>query len=432
MNIITMNCTVKRQKNRPQRQIFGVCQSSEELFHRRCAQPSHEEDHHHQCHCHHHQSRCAELIHKARIRERRRRGDHGARPGQGIHHARRLPVHAPRLQRPGGARHLPPGGALAPGRRAWGSVSAVQVDADGKHIWAGDRCGANSCAGSDVDPIVKLAPDGQTVLAFGAGLILWPHGMDVDRQGNVWVTDARSATADELRKFPNAAGKGHTVVKFSPTGKVLMTLGKPGQPGAPPERFTEPNDVLVAPDGTIFVAESHESQTLDEAGPGAIGRISKFSSDGTFIKSWGSWGYGPGQFRGPHALAIDSQGRLFVSDRGNRRIQIFDQDGQHLATWYQFSRVSGLHIDAKDVLYAIDSESDDVYNPGWRKGMRVGSGRTGQVWFFTPEHMSKVPSGMGGYGSMGEGVTVDAQGNVFAGEVGAVRGLTKFIPRLQR
>jgi hypothetical protein len=103
-----------------------------------------------------------------------------------------------------------------------------------------------------------------------------------------------------------------------------------------------------------------------------------------------------------------------------------------LDTWYQFSRISGLYIDSKDVLYAIDSESDDNYNPGWRKGLRVGSAKTGEVWFFVPEHVSKRASGMGGNGAMGEGVTADAQGNVFGGEVGPVQGVTKFILRLKR
>jgi len=319
-----------------------------------------------------------------------------------------------------------------PNARKWGSVSAVNVDVDGKHIWAADRCGSNSCAGSDVDPIVKLDPDGKVVQSFGAGQILWPHGMDVDRQGNVWVADARSATPEELKQFPNSAKKGHTVLKFSPQGKLLMTLGTPGEAGDPPARFTEPNDVLVAPDGSIFVGEAHSAQFMDAPGPGAIGRISKFSPDGKFIKSWGTFGYGASQFRGPHSFAMDSRGRLFVADRGNRRIQIFDQDGKHLDTWYQFSRISGLYIDAKDVLYAIDSESDDNYNPGWRKGLRVGNARTGEVMYFVPEHVSKQASGMGGYGSMGEGVAADAQGNVIAGEVGPIQGLTKFIPRLKR
>ena len=323
-------------------------------------------------------------------------------------------------------------GTLPDGRK-WGSVSAIHVDADGKHIWAGDRCGTNSCAGSTVDPIVKLDPSGKVVASFGAGQIIWPHGMDVDRQGNVWIADARVATAAELKQFPNAAGKGNTVTKFSPQGKVLLVLGKPGEAGTPPTAFTEPNDVLVAPNGSIFVGESHNAQFEDKPdGPSAIGRISKFAPDGKFIKSWGTWGFGNGEFRGPHSLAMDSQGRLFVADRGNRRIQIFDQEGKHLATWYQFSRISGLYIDRNDVLYAIDSESDENYNPGWRKGLRVGSAKTGEVWYFTPEHVSKQPSGMGGFGSMGEGVAVDAAGNVYGGEVGPIQGITKFIPRLKK
>lgn len=320
---------------------------------------------------------------------------------------------------------------ILPDGRSWGSVSAVNVDVDGVHIWAGDRCGVNSCAESNVDPIVKLDPEGNVVQSFGAGLITWPHGMDVDREGNVWVADARAPNAGELERTPDAPLNGHQVVKFSPEGEVLLVLGTPGEAGHPPTHFTEPNDVLVAPDGNIFVGESHGAQFLDEPGPNAIGRITKWAPDGTFIKSWGTWGYEDGQFRAPHSLAMDSQGRLFVADRGNRRIQIFDQEGTHLDTWYQFSRISGLFIDQDDVLYAIDSESDDNYNPGgWRKGLRIGSASTGEVWYFIPEHVSERPSGMGGYGSMGEGVTADAQGNVIAGEVGPIQGLTKFVPRL--
>ena len=104
---------------------------------------------------------------------------------------------------------------------------------------------------------------------------------------------------------------------------------------------------------------------------------------------------------------------------------------QPLDQWFQFRR-SAVVYDRNDTLYAIDSESDDNYNPGWRKGLRVGSARTGEVWYFVPEHVTKNASGMGGYGSMGEGVPVDAQGNVYGGEVGPIQGLTKFVPRLKR
>lgn len=319
-----------------------------------------------------------------------------------------------------------------PDGRSWGSVSAVHIDNDGIHVWAGDRCGTNSCATSDVDPIVKLDPTGRVVASFGAGLMIWPHGIDVDSEGNVWIADARLANDRELGENPAASNRGSAVLKFSPTGELLMTLGTPGEMGDPPTHFTAPNDVLVAPNGNIYVAETHTAQYQEEKGPDAKSRISIFAPDGTFIKTFGEFGFEDGEFRSPHSLAMDSQGRLFVADRGNCRIQIFTQDGEHLDTWYQFSRISGLFIDrSNDMLYAIDSESDPNYNPGgWRKGLRVGSARTGEVYYFIPEHVSERASGMGGVGSMGEGVTVDKNGNVYAGEVGPVQGLTRFIPRL--
>ena len=317
-----------------------------------------------------------------------------------------------------------------PDGRSWGSVSAVNIDIDGINVWAGDRCGTNSCATSDVNPIVKLDPDGNVLTSFGAGLIIWPHGMDVDSEGNVWVVDARAANARELEENPWAAGKGHTVMKFSPEGELLMTLGTGGETGDPPTHLDAPNDVLIAHSGTIYVGDTDGAQFQDAAGPTSKSRISMFAPDGTFIKSFGEFGYEDGQFRSPHSLAMDSQGRLFVADRGNARIQIFSQDGKHLDTWYQFSRISGLFIDPNtDMLYAIDSESDDNYNPGWSKGLRVGNARTGEVLYFVPAHESSRPSGMGGVGSMGEGVTVDRNGVVYAGEVGPIQGMTKFVPR---
>jgi streptogramin lyase len=310
-----------------------------------------------------------------------------------------------------------------PDGRSWGSTSAVHVDRDGRHIWVAERCGANTCAGSTVAPILKFDPSGRVVTAFGAGMFIWPHGIHVDRDGNVWVTDARAATAEELQEFPDAKGKGHRIVKFSPQGQVLMTLGEAGEAGDPPSRLTEPNAVITAPNGDLFVAEGHIGQ-YPEATADSVARVAKFTRDGTFIKSWGRIGTAPGEFKTPHALAIDSQGRLLVADRGNDRIQIFDQAGTFIEEWKQFSRVSGFHILADDTLYAIDSESDPKRNAGWRKGIRIGSARTGEVKYFIPGHMTDTPEG-----AAGEGTTVDAEGNVYAAEV-TVKGLTKYIPRL--
>ena len=111
---------------------------------------------------------------------------------------------------------------------------------------------------------------------------------------------------------------GHQVVKFNANGDVLMKLGKTGVAGKEPGMFDQPNAVIVAPNGDIFVSEGHNIGTGNA-------RIQKFSKDGTFIKQWGSHGAAPGQFEMPHTLAFDSKGRLFVGDRGNDRIQVFDQ-----------------------------------------------------------------------------------------------------------
>jgi sugar lactone lactonase YvrE len=305
------------------------------------------------------------------------------------------------------------GWAKMPAGRTWGSTSAVDIDRDGKSIWVAERCGANSCEGSNLPSVLKFDASGNLVTSFGAGMLVFPHGIHVDRDGNVWVTDA-NASKDGKR--------GHQVIKFSPTGKVLLTLGKAGVAGNPPDLLTEPNDVITAPNGDIFVAEGHSGQNA-KAPPGTVARINKYSKDGKFIKSWGTLGSAPGEFRTPHALAFDSRGRLFVADRGNLRLQIFDQDGKFLEEWKQFSRISGLWIDRNDTLYAADSESSDTSNPGWKRGIRIGSARNGEVMFFIPDPQLK-PQGT----SAAEGVAVDAAGNIYGAEVGP-KALKRYVRR---
>ena len=231
-----------------------------------------------------------------------------------------------------------------PAGRTWGSTSAVDIDPDGTSIWVGERCGANSCAESDLDPILKFDKDGNLLTSFGAGMFIFPHGIHVDRQGNVWVTDAQGPRG----RGPAYEGKGHAVFKFNPDGELLLTLGRPGVAGdGSGPLLNEPNDVHVAPNGDIFVAEGHSGQGAT-ASWDTVARIVKFDRQGNIIKSWGSIGTAPGQFRTPHGLAMDSRGRLFVADRGNVRIQIFDQDGNFIDQWKQFSRLSGIYIDADD------------------------------------------------------------------------------------
>ena len=220
-----------------------------------------------------------------------------------------------------------------PEGRTWGSTSAVEIDRDGRSIWVGERCGANSCLDratgqmSSLPSILKFDASGKLVASFGQGMLIFPHGIHVDRDGNVWVTDGQDDAPQPTPAVPGAAAtrfgplpgstRGHQVFKFSPDGKLLLTLGKSGGAAAP-DYFYQPNDVLVAPNGDIFVSEGHG---------GANGRVLKFDRNGKFMTSFGSKGSGPTEMEHPHALAMDSRGRLFVGDRANNRIQIYDQGG---------------------------------------------------------------------------------------------------------
>ena len=290
--------------------------------------------------------------------------------------------------------------AKLPEGRKWGQVISADIDRDGKSVWVVERCGGTSCANSNLDPILKFDSSGNLVKSFGAGMIVRPHGLFIDKNNNVWVTDGDAEN-----------GKGDQVFEFSQDGKVLLTLGKAGVAGDGQDTFNKPSDVLVAPSGDIFVADGH--------GPGSNARIVKFSADGKFIKAWGKEGTGPGEFNNPHSLAMDFKGRLFVADRGNSRIQIFDQGGQFLEEWRQFGRPSGVFIDKNDVLYVADSESNMARNPGFRRGIRIGSVEDGKVTAFIPDPVLNPGQGLEpANGTAAEGVAADDAGNVYGAEVG--------------
>lgn len=306
-----------------------------------------------------------------------------------------------------------------PDGRVWGTTAGIDIDPIDGNIWAYERCGAANfgdgvpinCDSNPVDPIFKFDRNTGEVLAnFGGGLMVTPHGIHVDAEGNVWVSDFAG----------NAEGtKGHQVHKFSPDGELLMSLGTPGQPGTGPNQFNQPNDVITGPDGSIYVSDGHQGQgmTTNQAmeeglAAGATARILKFSPDGTFIKEWGQIGVRHGEFRTPHAMVFDAEGRLWVADRGNHRLEIFDQDGNYLESRYAYGRISGLFI--KDgMVYAIDSESSPTNHPNWRNGVRIGPVDGDYVTAFIPpfERESRVYQG-----TAGEGVAVDADGNVYAAE----------------
>lgn len=294
------------------------------------------------------------------------------------------------------------------GRKIGATVTLVP-DPDGVSMWVYDRCGDWACIGTDIEPIMKFDADGNFVKSFGAGLIVRSHGLHIDFEGNVWVTDDQGPDGVD----PRREGMGHQVHKFSSDGELLMSLGTPGVAGDGPNEFNRPSAVYVAPNGDIFVGDGH--------GGNSNSRVLKFSSDGTFIKAFGHRGTGPGEFESPHSLAIDSQGRLFVGDRGNSRIQIFDQEGNYLDEYTQFGRPSGIYIDANDLLYVADSQSqdEDHVELGWKEGIRIGSAVDGTVTAFIPD--------IDGEGSQ-EGVTADANGVVYGSLTGGM-ALRRYTPR---
>jgi streptogramin lyase len=288
-----------------------------------------------------------------------------------------------------------------PEGRKIGATFGLSIDRDGKSLWAFDRCAsADFCAGTNLNPIFKFDAGGKVLANFGAGMFASPHGLYADRDGNVWATD-----------FRDKDGKGHTVTKFSPDGKVLMTLGKAGVKGDGQDTFNAPSNVLVAPNGDIFVADGHGGDTN--------ARIVKLTKEGKFIKAWGKKGTGPGEFDTPHMLAMDSAGRLFVADRVNNRIQIFDQDGKFIDQWKQFGRPSGIYINKNDIIYVSDSQSDAKTNPGFGQGIRVGTVNDGKIVAYIPETKE--------LGAL-EGVAADDTGNIYAGYTNTMN-LRRFVKK---
>lgn len=306
-----------------------------------------------------------------------------------------------------------------PAGREWGTSAGIQVDPIDGHIWAYERCASGSaggpgvnCDSNAVDPVLKFNRNtGEIMTMLGAGVMVTPHGLHVDSEGNVWVTDFAG----------NADGtKGHQVHKFSPAGELLLSLGVAGQPGNAPGQFNQPNAVAIAPNGNIFVADGHSGQGMTTAAAvaegraaGQTGRIQKFTPEGTFIHQWGEIGVLHGEFRTPHALAFDSRGRLWVVDRGNHRLEIFDQDGNYLESRYAYGRISGIFITADDMVYAIDSESGPYNHVNWSNGVRIGHLDRDEIVGFIPP----FPADTRPYqGAAGEGIAVDWEGNVYAAE----------------
>ena len=319
---------------------------------------------------------------------------------------------------PNPAPHVTRNWGQLPAGRKWGTSAGIDIDPKDGNIWAYERCGAGTAGGGPVgcdntplDPVFKFDRHTGAVLAnIGKGVMVTPHGISVDKDGNVWIADFANNKAET---------KGQQVHKFSPKGEKLLSLGIAGKAGNADGQFNQPNDVVVGPDGSIYVSDGHDAQGMITAAQiadglkrGATSRISKFTKDGKFIKSWGSIGVKHGEFRTPHALMFDAKGRLWVADRGNHRIEIFDQEGKYLESRYSFSRPSGFFIKG-NTLYVIDSESAPLSHPNWHDGVRIGPVDEDRVTGYIPpfDREDRLQQG-----TAGEGVAVDADGNVFAAE----------------
>ena len=293
-------------------------------------------------------------------------------------------------------RRVEPYGEPPPGNNGeWAAVIGAEGGPDGR-LYVLHRCQGNSCVDRPEPPVVTLDPrTGRRLDTWGEGLMAFPHGLHVDHEGRLWVADVGRGDAPG----------GHLVRKFTAEGELLLTIGRSGVAGDTPGLLRQPTDVVTAPDGTIFIAEGHIKN-------GPHSRISKYSAEGEFIAHLGSTGQGHLQLSAPHALAIDTEGRLFIADRDNNRIMIWDQDGSYIDQWHQFGRPSGVYIDHTDTIYVADSESWGPDNPGWRKGIRIGSAKTGQVHYFLEDIESRDLAHSGA-----EGVGVDTFGNVYGGVV---------------
>jgi streptogramin lyase len=284
--------------------------------------------------------------------------------------------------------------AQLPSGVQWGQVIQVQPDAHG-NIWVFHR---------SEPPILEFDATGKFLKSFGAGMFVQAHGLTIDRDGNLWVTDAQGKD-----------GKGQQVFKMSPEGKILMTLGKAGVAGSGPDTFNGPCSVVTSANGDIFVADGHGGDTN--------ARVVKFSKDGKFLKEWGKKGSGPSEFDTLHSIVMDSKGRLFIADRGNNRIQIFNQNGKFLAQWKQFGRPSGLYISKNDTLYSVDSQSDEKTNPGVKRGIRIGSAKDGTVKSFIPDTSANPAI------ALAEGVSANATGDtIYAAGVSSM-ALHKFVKK---
>lgn len=281
-----------------------------------------------------------------------------------------------------------------PAAFTWEAVSGVFVDRD-DNVWMFTR---------SVPPVQVYSPEGKLIRAWGEDFIKTSHHMKIDHEGFVWLADIGL----------------HVVRKCTPSGQVVLTLGTVGQPGEDERHLDQPTDMAVLPSGDIFVSDGYGNN-----------RIVHFDSQGRFVKSWGKLGTGPGEFSIPHAIAADSQGRLYVADRNNVRVQVFDTQGNFLAEWRNIVTPWGFWISRDDAIWVCGSSPMPWYDfkvlgcpPKDQLFMRFDTtGRLQQLW--------TVPKAADGQERPGEcnwvhAMAIDSHGNLYCGDIMGKR-LQKFV-----
>jgi DNA-binding beta-propeller fold protein YncE len=309
----------------------------------------------------------------------------------------------------------------------WGEVIRVSIDRSG-NIWVFHRCfntvppGSATCIGQGAanPPILEFDPSGKLLTSFGVGLFAYPHAFTIDDDGNLWASDVNDKPTVLGMSAKNSDGvvMGQEVIKLSPAGKVLMMLGKEGVAGNGPDTFDRPTGVAIAPDGDIFVSDGHFPNAHDTA------RIVKFTKDGRFIKTWGHRGPEPGNFDEPHDIFIGgSLNRVYVADRKNSRIQVFDQDGNFIAAWTQFGQPSSVFVGKDDTLYTGVSFADPTAKKGELRGIMIGNANDGSLKAFIPDpgDLDKVERG-----TSASGIAADDTGTIYAADVGT-HNLRKYV-----
>jgi len=272
--------------------------------------------------------------------------------------------------------------AQLPQGMQWGVMSAVDIDSHGT-IYAFKRSEPGEKADAMSSMVMVLDSHGKFLRSWGEHTFSSAHGLRVLRDGFIWITDKT----------------GDQVFKFSPDGELLMTLGKKGVAGDnnSTDALNGPSDVVIGKNGDIFVSDGESTNT----------RVVKFSKDGKFIKFWGTKGAGPGELNLPHNIAMDSEGRLYVADRTNKRIQVFDQDGKYLDQMTQFGAPAAIFITKDDTLYVVAGAPENRLTIGTKDG--------------------KVLSRVEGLNAP-HWVTVDSSGAVYVAEV-AGQSLLKFVKK---